>query len=333
VVVLNWEISLLRDFIKVVSRLGPIMIAAISLAITSGWIISNFSFKNDNLMTTFVSVLVGSLITTLLFYISRFLYKNPTLVTMSILGFPSTGKTVYLTIAFDELQRAHDKEISFSPYSTETVEQVMNNINILNKGRWLNPTELGSIFPFRANASIGSGLFMKRYKIEIADYAGQKLGELLPENAMWLHKTDYFKYVVQSDVVFFAFDCALFNSAEESMIEEIQNAFVAALQILAESKGATENLKLKIPIAVIFLKADLIIDSSLTKVSPDLAKKRERYYINVVSRMFEVFENRCEHFSYYFISSVGKLGSEGEPPKNLSPVNVVNPIKWALRNL
>lgn len=271
---------------------------------------------------TAISAIVGAAVAFYGMMIIRLLYRNPTSFTISLLGFPLSGKTVYLTVLFDELQRTQETAIQFVPYGQETVERVTHDLNTLSKGVWLPTTQPGSVFYYRANASIGFGLFRRRYKIEIADFAGERIGELDSSDEKWLHKSDYFKYVIQSEAVLFAMDCQVLIKGDKAQREEMQNAFVAALQILAESKGVTENRRLQTPIALLFLKADLLRNSVKEEDLPSM-----------IPRLISVCERRCANFRYFFVSSVGELGPQEYPPETLRPRNVVAPIVWILRKV
>ena len=295
---------------------------AISLTLSVavlGFIQATTSIGNRS--TIIFTALLTSVTGILLAVIFKTLDSNPTTVTMSLLGFPRTGKTVYLTALFDQLQQANESGIQFTPHGSETVEEVTKNLNSLSRGVWIPPTKPGVVFFYRATALTGAGLFKRKYKLEIADYAGESIGELNPFDEKWLHKTDYFKYVIQSDAVILAIDTQVLSERARDEIDEIQNAFVAAFQILAEHKGAVDGKKLKTPVALLFMKADLIREKDL-----------EKEMMGEVSRLINVCRGRCRYFRHFFVSSVGDLGLDGQPPKHLRPIGVVEPIVWLLQH-
>ena len=255
---------------------------------------------------------------TLLAY--RFLTRNPIPLSISLLGFPGTGKSVYLTTLFDELQRYRGDAIRFAPYGRETIEAVTANLNALTSGNWLARTVPGAVFPYRATASLRGGLLPRKFKIEIADYAGEHISELNPSEAAWLHKTDYFKYVVQSDAVILTLDSAALLDADGATRETIQNAYIAAFQVLAEEKGATAARRLRSPVALLFLKMDLVP----RKMSPEQMS-------DYVSKLVDVCTLRCQHFKVFYASSVGRVNEDGTPPKDIHPQGVIDPLIWILR--
>jgi len=250
---------------------------------------------------------------------ARLINRHPSTFSISLLGYPNTGKTVYLTTLFDLLQRASGPGIRFSPYGRETIEAVSNNLMALYTGNWLPRTPAGTVFFYRANATIGTGLFRSRYKVEIGDYAGEQIGELNPADERWLHKSDYFKYVIQSDGVMLMVDSEVLVSADDAKVEEMQNGFIAAFQILAEEKGAVDNRRLRAPVALMFMKSDVMSGSAEDRV-------HERFF-----RLIEVCEARCLQFRTFLVSSTGPL-KENRPPKALKGDGVVKPLIWMLRN-
>lgn len=283
-------------------------------------LVSNYFGSISNLFT---AALLGAMILYFILAFIQVINKNPIPLTISLLGFPSAGKTVFLTILFDQLQRIEDAGIQFSPYGQETVENVINNLNTLSRRIWLPATQPNTVLYYRANASIGSGIFRNRYKIEIADFAGEKIEELEPSKEAWLHKSDYFKYVTQSEAVLLAVDCQVLITHDRVKIEEMQNAFVAAIQILIENKGVPENRMLHAPVALLFLKTDLLKGSEIM----------EEELPNMIPRLISVCEKRCENFQYFFVSSIGDLGHDGSPPETLNPKNVAKPIVWILKKV
>jgi hypothetical protein len=249
----------------------------------------------------------------------RFLAKNPVPLNISLLGFPGSGKTVYLTVLFDQLMRNRDASVRFAPYGLETIEAVTSNLNVLASGRWLPRTYAGDAFPYRATASVRGGLVPKKYKIEILDYAGEHMGELNPSEPRWLHKTDYFKYVIQSDAVVLALDAQELAKADRASREAIQNAYVAAFQVLAEEKGATEARLLRSPVALLFLKVDVLKGKPHTELEP------------LVEKLIAVCSTRCRRFRVFYASAVGAPGDGCGPPEEIHPEGVLDPLMWILK--
>ncbi|HUW13104.1 MAG TPA: hypothetical protein VM537_25490 [Anaerolineae bacterium] len=255
--------------------------------------------------------------------------RNPAPLAISLLGFPGSGKTVFLTVLFDTMMASGAPGIAFWPYGADTIERVGADMSALMQRTWLPPTTPGQVYYYRANARVGAGLLARRYKIEIGDYAGEHIHEFDTEHERWLHKTDYYKYVVQTDVVLLSIDCGTILHGERADIRDMENSFIAALHLLMEHKGVPVGGKLRAPVALVFMKADLAR-------SHELPALRERQ-LDVdelcprVSKLVRFCEGRCSTFKVFVASSVGYVDKDGLPPPALKPWGVVEPIVWALR--
>ncbi|QMW06359.1 hypothetical protein [Spirosoma foliorum] len=260
----------------------------------------------------------------------RTINRNPKSFSIALLGFPNTGKTVYLTVLFDLLQRKKTRSLIFSPYGAETIEQVAKDYNTLVSNNWLPRTSVNKVFFYRAYATLKrspSFLLSKRFKIEVGDFAGEKFDELNPTSSSWLHRSEYFDYVITSDAIFLTLDVMYILDEKEEKILEYQNSFIVALNIYAEKKGLFENKKIDIPVSILFLKSDIL----------SLRDVKEVAIIDKVSRLLEVCRIKCQYFDYFFVSSIGHTQYNKDqfvhlPPTQIEPDNVIEPLYWTLRH-
>jgi hypothetical protein len=245
---------------------------------------------------------------------------QPRLRTIGLLGFPGSGKTVYVSMLFREMMRGAASTIRFVPYGTETIERVNEAIRRLEQRQWLPRTEVNEVFFHRARASMGSGLFDKKYKLEVADFAGERIGEFDSASPMWLHKSEYFKYVLDSDILFLCVDCAAITAEKgTSGLQQQQSALLAAMQIFMGARHVEPPRRLNAPVALLFLKADLL--------PPHLHK----FHLEEgVGSLVSFLNTNCAHWNSFIISSVGGT-DDGLPRTDLQPTNVVEPLVWALR--
>ncbi|MFV1977220.1 MAG: hypothetical protein ACC651_15875, partial [Candidatus Scalindua sp.] len=209
--------------------------------------------------------------------------------------------------------------VAFQPYGRDTIEEVEKNIRTLQSGKWLKPTNTESVFYFRANAHVRGGFFEKKYTVEIGDYAGEKSKEFDSSSDEWLHKTDYFKYVITSDIILLAIDGALIADKDNSGLNDTQSALIAAMQVLLDEKGINLDSQLEVPVAILILKSDLL---------PEGYDPLEYGHFN---RLFSLCEKRCRYFNSFKVSSIGSVDEKGNPTKHLLPKNVAEPMVWALR--
>jgi len=275
---------------------------------------------NNELTMRAFSIVLGSLILVYLSFFVGTLKKNPTSLRIGLVGLPGSGKTVFLSVLFNEIQVQQKDRVEFQPYGRETIEEVARNLNILASGQWLPPTESGVVFPFRANVRVTGGLFPKRYTVEIGDYAGEHTKEFDSSSEQWLHRTKYFEYIIDSDVLFLAIDGETLIESSTSETERMQNNLVAALQVLLEKKGVQPGRKTSMPIAVLILKADRL-----------KTKEVEDFSTAKIDRILTICKNRCLKSEVFFVSSVGSVTEGGSPPKEIHPVNVCEPMIWAMR--
>ncbi|WP_429165704.1 TRAFAC clade GTPase domain-containing protein [Aeromonas rivipollensis] len=274
-----------------------------------------FDSRYTSIAISAVSVVMGIYVS----FIFKFLKKNPTPFRAFIIGQPRTGKTVYLSVLFDELQRHYSNRVDFQPSGSETVEKVNSNLNCLRKGSWLPSTEVNTAFYFRARASIGTGFFKQYYTVEVGDYAGEHIDEFDASSDMWLHKTDYFKYALSSDALMFCIDGSILCSNDIEKIENSQSMLIGAYQMLLTETQSKAGEGLKIPVALLLLKSDLF---NFDMEGLDLL--RTKY-----ARLITLMEKKSKYFEIFSVSSVGET-VDGMPPKQMNPHNVCQPMLWLL---
>lgn len=287
-------------------------------------IVAFSTFYKFSLITSLSTALMVVILVIILFLMTTLIYRNPTLFVISLFGFPASGKTVFITVLFDKLQTEEIPGIRFAPYGDETIEQVERNLSTLSSGEWLPPTVPTELLFYRAKASLGSGISRRRFKLEIADYAGEHTDEFIPESDKWLHKTKYFRTIIQSDAVFMCIDTNVLLSKDSAPIEEMQKQLVTAFQILVQEKGIGPEKRMTSPFALLFLKADLIETQS---------EEAYRALRNKVARLEAICQKRCRNFEVFFISSVGKIEKYDSPPRVREPFGVIEPILWVLKKV
>lgn len=252
--------------------------------------------------------------------------RHPKSLSIALLGHSGVGKTVFLSVLFDELQRVNQSGFGFTPYGSETIESVSQNLGLIARGKWLPPTQLSDIFAFRANAYVGSGFFKTRFRLEIADYAGEHTENLAPKEEMWLHKSKFFQYVVQSDALMIALDAGTLIKAPSSYLRELEDSMIAAFNLMLEGKDVEVDARLKAPVALLFLKAD--IAGSAERAVVHAKELGER-----VPRLMSICRRRCRNFECFAVSSVGKVSLNGLPPEQIHPFGVTEPLIWLLSRI
>lgn len=275
----------------------------------------DFDSTYTSLIISALSVLMGVYAS----FIVRFLKRNPTPFRAFIIGQPRTGKTVYLSVLFDELQSHFSDRVDFQPSGSETVEKVNSNLNYLRKGAWLPSTEVNTAFFFRARASIGRHFLKHNYTVEVGDYAGEHIDEFDSSSDMWLHKTDYFKYALSSDALMFCVDGNVLHLNDIDKIEDSQSMLIGAFQMLLTETQKKAGEVFEIPVVLLLLKSDLF---SSDKEGYDLL-------LSKYGRLIKLMDRKSKNFKVFSVSSVGKT-VEGMPPEHMEPHNVCEPMLWLL---
>lgn len=249
-------------------------------------------------------------------------YARPFTMRIAVVGPPNSGKTTLLTMIYRELSVNQDSSVHFMPYGTETIEFISRNIERLSNGNWPLPTLPGILFPFRARASVRKGLISKEFIIEAGDYAGEHMEEFLPEEVGFLHKSDYFQYVLDADAIFFILDGRRLYEGGRSAQVAVDEIFTAA-QIYLSSKGRGPGAVSQVPAALVITKSDLInrYDSEYHVVFDRIEKLQSLLSINFRKTMV------------FFVSATGKLDDSGAIPDTLRPDQVCEPLKFALLSL
>ncbi|MUL04220.1 hypothetical protein GNP89_18830 [Aliivibrio fischeri] len=281
-----------------------------------------YSMESSVLNSKYTSIIISGVSVVMGVYVSfifKFLNRNPTPFRAFLIGQPRAGKTVYLSVLFDELQTYFSKKVDFQPSGSETVEKVNSNLTYLRKGLWLPRTEVNTAFYFRARASIGGGFLKQHYTVEVGDYAGEHIDEFNSSSEMWLHKTDYFKYALSSDALMFCIDGEVLYSNDIEKIEESQSMLIGAYQMLLTETQNKAGEGFSTPVALLLLKSDLFASDKKA-----IASLNEKY-----DRLLNLMQKKSKYFEIFSVSSVG-ITNNGMPSAEIKPTNVCSPMLWLL---
>lgn len=278
------------------------------------------SFIDGNPVFLWVStVLSTAILTGILTNFLRSYNQSETLIRIAMLGYPYSGKTVYITVLYNYLETKKSTDgIDFSIRGTETAERIAGDISTLEDGRALPPTPNEHPFLYRGCVAT-SKLSLKKYEIQIVDYAGQKLeGELLKGDGFF-HRTEYYKHMAACDILFITVDLDKVkdNLKDSQYIRDIEKHLRTAMGRLLEDRIAGYRRR-KFPVALLFLKEDLIEEDDKSNV-------REK-----LKDLIVFCENKCENFEVFFVSSLGcKL--ENLNGGIIYPKDIDKPFIWALK--
>ncbi len=311
-----------RLWLAVFTAIAPTMVVAVVLGF--------FGSGEASLVFLIIGLSVAALIG-IATPIVVLLVRSPYSFVIALVGLRGTGKTIFLTSLFDYLMTSVVPGFDFAPYGVETLDEVTRNLDQLTSGKWLPSTTSEDIYHFRAQAVSGKGLLTKRFKLEIGDYPGESSTELVKGDGKRLHKSDYFKDIVQSDAVFLAIGCDVLLEASEARLAREENALVAALNYLKEMKGVPVGRPMRTPLAIILTKADLLGDIEINQYSVE--EIAEYLFEEKMPRLTDHANKICSSYSLFVVSAVGHLGSKGSPPPSLRGIGVEAPLQWVLARL
>lgn len=298
---------------------------------------------------------------------SRVSYRK---IRISLVGAPRIGKTVYLTVLFDVLQSGRAAQFNFAP-DPETINRVLGSMSAFAEGKWIARTPSDYLYLYSARISLHNSAKRrsergKEYRLEIADVAGEQVGEFVPGERQYSEKTSYYSYTRGSDGLFLFID---YPAIDKNVVEPKKrpnvrptqplarqvNDLIFVIQSVADAAGLGPNKLLESPVAIIITKCDLAYTSSsdiagrpgaytqmdylekvteqFTNTDGDLYATIEKFPVDArkeLDRLIAVARARCRWVALFAVSSVGPSEGQALPPEHIRPINVAAPLAWML---
>jgi len=230
--------------------------------------ISQFLFGSSLLGSTLVE---GSLAVLFFVAVMAFLMdRSPRSYRVALVGFPQSGKTTLLISLFGEAFARRIYGVKMTPRGSSTIERVNAGLARLQTGRAVGPTMDQDLFAFRADISFPRLLFPFTYKTEFGDFAGHDSERYSSEKEPWLHTTEFFKWVADSDAMIFVVDLGYYVAREEARkfyIARMSSALRAAWQHFLDVNSDRINEVKRHPLVLAFTKVDLL---AISKNQSDL---------------------------------------------------------------
>lgn len=229
-----------------------------------------------DIMVSFVAGLLPFLLSMLFgvyaFFIFSKMKKNTKKAhDIAVIGFPQSGKTTFITTLFHQMQYNNVFNIKIDIRGT-TIDRVNEDIRKIEIGQRLGATTDQDRFAYRFDMP-KSNLFKETIKVEIGDFRGENTESFYRDFGQWLHKTPFFKWVMQADAFIFVVDVAnvlLDKQYKAQMITSITAAWQHITDYHIESKKRVD----KNSVSIIFTKSDLLyIDKSDAEIIQTLGFK------------------------------------------------------------
>jgi hypothetical protein len=217
----------------------------------------------------------------------------PTAYSVAVIGFRRSGKTTLLTEIFHELIHFRISDVDASLRGQATIERLTDYIGRIDRRQPVGSTTEESRFPYEANVEVRSGIFLRKFKVSIADYPGESSEQLSRRAEMadelrdggisktsLLGNQEYFRWVLEADAMIFIIDIAAYlldrlpteaDGPEGSgdNARYMTNSFTMAWQYLLDARrqGGSERLP---RVVLAFTKCDLLDMSAETAAADSL---------------------------------------------------------------
>lgn len=180
--------------------------------------------------------------------------------TLAFVGPPESGKTVFVSVALDELFRSSISRYTFRSSGAETAEPVNLVTSGLRGGVWPARTPDDKWILYQLKVFFARSFFFgdRTAKLSIGDFAGQNIEQFYSTSGTWLHRAEYFKFVTGADAVMFFVDGRTLVEPHLGNLPNLEAQFKAALQAVYDLK-APASPRMKTPIAIVVTKADLLV--------------------------------------------------------------------------
>jgi hypothetical protein len=281
-----------------------------------------------------------------------------------VFGHSNAGKTVYFSVLY-ELLKGND-DFKLSPLNNETASNLIENYNLM-RGKLLKIREGRQVevegerkFPTMTSETrilkFGIDLSMRKgLEFYTVDYKGETLAIAEPGQL----RQQFAKFFPFARAALFFIDASVLDT--DVLLREQIAAFQTILHDLRDCAPK------RVPVGIVITKADFLEGFSASnpaELIPSGASiykgRRKESFIrglaNVNRRRFgEVWAKSTERvsrtlgnlidsisaynldFQFFFVSSTGALAKkptgEIEPPRELRPVGVPDPLMWAFRRI
>lgn len=275
-------------------------------------------------------------------------YGLPKSHNVAIVGFPKSGKTTLIVSLFGDIFAGNISPVSATLKGTSTIERVNESLERLERGRALGPTKDQDRFSFRADVSIKKYLNSTTYKVEFGDFPGEDSEKYSNEYGDWLHNTEFFKWVVDSDSIIFVVDLGGYLGRTDKRITYIaktSSAIRAAWQHFLEFNGQKIKTVRKHPLILVFTKADLFCDSIINQdwnsseeqikklgfgyytpprmeIEPDALDAGKKQVMQDYAELINYLESEASDFQVIFVSSFGLVNGKRLGINDLLPATL-----------
>jgi hypothetical protein len=277
----------------------------------------------------------------------------------SILGVSGSGKTNYITVMLEELNRTGDLKLALGYQNIETRNIHRKNCKLIYEDhKKPEATPSGEVPPqiWRIkNLNRQTESNIQTYTFSIFDGAGED-HENMDVNSSQC------RYIAVSEAIMIVIDPMILYSVKKSMDKDVYEKSVSFVGDPADKnsgdvvnniatyiknvRGIGVNQKINIPVAVIFTKMDALMNDfkhrPVSMPSPHAAKGCFQYsdcravdadikswlVSNGESAFINGLQANFKEFTFFGVSSYGSVPKSKDELDNIHPHRVLDPILW-----
>ncbi|MFC2108410.1 GTPase domain-containing protein [Candidatus Bipolaricaulota bacterium] len=218
---------------------------------------------SEEFLFAIIATMSGVITVSLFFLLFRQSRRQlPIARNIAIVGFPQSGKTTLIISLFGEMF-ARRVNLPIAPKGSSTIKRVNEGLAALSTGRPIGPTTSQDRFSFRADVTVNAFPFRRIYKVEFGDFPGDESEDILKEDVEWLHDSEFFGWVLESDAIVFVVDVGRYildrNAYSAFMSRAIRAAWQEFCQVNIDKRARLAGF----PVVLAFTKADLLVRTAL----------------------------------------------------------------------
>ena len=189
---------------------------------------------------------------------------------IAVIGFPKSGKTTLITSLFSEIMFNHILYINSTVRGEDTINRINEDIEKLKIGGKLGATTDQDVFAYRFDVTNMGLLFKKTMKVQIGDFPGEDSEYFYDNFGPWLHKTPFFKWVMQADSFIFVIDTArVLLDYDGKYKAQMIKSIIAAWQHIVEYHIESETRTRRKNVSIVFTKSDLLLIKNDEDINTD----------------------------------------------------------------
>lgn len=275
---------------------------------------------------------------------------------IALIGGSNTGKSIYITVLINELSTVLGKKLdaSLTSLNEETIKRY--------REEFYSPLYNNKILPTHTLPALAEKKFPLMYRLILGKQKNKNINLVFFDTAGEdLVSTDIIrsekKYISNSSGIIFLIDPLQIPKVKEKLPKNLflldnpdsnpKEILSRIIQYIKEDLLISDGEMIEIPIALAITKIDAIShllksDTSLNKDSPHddqfdiedceiLNREIKDYLENWIGYGFiSEIEKHFKNYSYFGLSSLGKIPTESELSGEISPRRIEDPFLWLL---